>query len=62
MQRALEARSFLSVIVAMAIGTYLFCARPFPEEQIFLHVIALRAPHAFLSFKYVYYTLQFATP
>src|SRR5215469_4034020 len=62
MQRALESRSFLSVMLAMSTGTYLFCARPFPEEQIFLHVIALRAPHAFLSFKYLYYTLLFTTP
>ena len=34
----------------------------FPIEQIFLHVIALRAPQAFLSFKYLYYALLFTTP
>ena len=46
----------------MAAGTFLFYAHPFPDQQIFLHVIALRAPHAFLSFKYLYYVLLFTTP
>src|SRR5258708_38238607 len=62
MQRALESRAFISAILAMAIGAFLFYAHPFPEEQIFLRVIAMRAPQAFLSFKYLYYTLLFTTP
>ncbi len=62
MQRALESRLFISAILAMATGTFLFYAHPFPEEQIFLRVIAMRAPQAFLSFKYLYYTLLFTTP
>src|SRR5208337_393907 len=57
-----ESRAFISAILAMAIGTFLFYAHPFPDQQIFLRVIALRAPHAFLSFKYLYYTLLFTTP
>jgi type IV secretory system conjugative DNA transfer VirD4/TraG family protein len=62
MQRALESRAFISAFLAMAAGTFLFYTRPFPNEQIFLHLIALRAPDAFLSFKYLYYTLLFTTP
>jgi TraM recognition site of TraD and TraG len=62
MQRALESRLFISAILAMATGAYLFYAHPFPNEQIFLRVIALRAPQAFLSFKYLYYILLFTTP
>jgi hypothetical protein len=62
MQRALESRAFLSAILAMAAGAFLFYTQPFPEQQIFLHVIAMRAPEAFLSFKYIYYTLLFTTP
>ena len=62
MQRALESRAFIAAILAMAAGTFLVYAHPFPDEQIFLHVIALRAPHAFLSFKYLYYTFLFTTP
>ena len=62
MRRALESRAFLSSIAAMAAGTVLFYRCPFPGQQIFLQVIALRAPEAFLSFKYLYYALFFTTP
>jgi hypothetical protein len=62
MQRTLESRVFIWAIVAMAAGTFLFYAHPFPDQQIFLHIIALRAPRAFLSIKYLYYVLLFTTP
>ena len=62
MQRALESRAFISAILAMAAGAFLFYTYPFPDEQIFLRVIAVRAPHAFLSFKYLYDVLLFTTP
>ncbi len=62
MKRTLESRAFVSAILAMAIGTFLFYAHPFPDEQIFLRVIAVRAPQAFLSFKYLYCVLLFTTP
>ncbi len=51
MQRVLESRSFLSALLAMATGTFLFYTHPFPDEQIFLRVIATGAPQAFSSFK-----------
>jgi len=62
MQRTLESRAFISAILAMATGTLLFYTHPFPDEQIFLRVIAVRAPQAFLSFKYLYCALLFSTP
>src|SRR5260370_29943007 len=62
MQRALEWRSFSSAILAMATGMFLFYTHAFPDDQIFLRVIAIRAPQAFLSFKYLYYTVLFPTP
>ena len=62
MQRTLESRAFISAILAMAAGAFLFYTHPFPDGQIFLRVIAMRAPQAFLSFKYLYYTLLFTTP
>src|SRR5258706_6179670 len=62
MQRTLESRAFISAILAMATGTLLFYTHPFPDEQIFLRVIAVRAPQAFLSFKYLYCALLFTTP
>src|ERR1700723_2400195 len=62
MQRTLESRMFIAAVLAMAAGTFLFYAHPLPDQQIFLHLIALRAPPAFLSFKYLYYLLLFTTP
>src|SRR5258707_4908468 len=62
MQRTLESRAFISAIVAMTTGAFLFYEHPFPDQQIFMSVIALRAPQAFSSFKYLYYALLFSTP
>jgi hypothetical protein len=62
MQRALESRAFVSAILAMATGAFLFYTHPFPQEQIFLRVVAIRAPHAFRSFEYLYATMLFTTP
>ncbi|MGB6077392.1 MAG: hypothetical protein WBG29_17305, partial [Candidatus Acidiferrales bacterium] len=62
MQRTLESRVFISAMLAMAAGAFLFYTHPFPDEQIFLRVIASRAPYAFLSFKCLYYALLFTTP
>ena len=39
MQRTLESRGFISAILAMAIGMFLFYTHPFPDDQIFLRVI-----------------------
>ena len=63
MHRALESRAFIAAILAMTGGAFL-CSTPtpFPDQQIFLRVIAERAPQAFLSFKYIYYALLFTTP
>jgi hypothetical protein len=60
--RILASRHFIATVFAMLTGTVLFCARPFPADQVFLHVIALRAPKAFLSFRYVYNVCLFTTP
>jgi len=38
MKRTLESRAFISAILAMAIGTFLFYTHPFPDEQIFFSV------------------------
>ena len=49
-------------MLAMVTGMVLFYARPFPEGQVFLRVIAMRAPQAFLSFRYLYNVCLFTTP
>src|SRR5579859_1319275 len=61
-RRVLDSRSFVAALLAMATGTALFYRYPFPEQQVFLRVIALRAPHVLLSFKYLYWASLFSTP
>ncbi len=61
-RRILDSRSFVAGLLAMATGLVLFYRAPFPEQQVFLQVIAIRAPHALLSFKYLYCTCLFSTP
>ena len=61
-RRILYSRGFVATLLAMATGALLFYRFPFPEEQIFLHVISVRAPQAFLSFKYLYAVCIFTTP
>jgi hypothetical protein len=46
----------------MATGLVLFYRVPFPENQLFLRVIALRAPYALESFRYLYWMCLFSTP
>jgi hypothetical protein len=61
-RRVLASRHFVAALMAMATGMVLFYARPFPEHQLFLHLIAVRAPHAFESFRYLYNVCLFTTP
>src|SRR5580658_9543001 len=62
MRRVLAARNFVAAILAMATGMVLFYGRPFPEDQVFLRVVAMRAPHVFLSFHWLYNVVLFTTP
>jgi hypothetical protein len=61
-RRILHSRGFIAALLAMATGLVLFYRRPFPEEQVFLGVISSRAPHVFLTFKYLYTACLFSTP
>jgi len=61
-RRILYSRGFVAALLAMGTGAFLFYRYPFPEEQIFLRVISLRAPQAFLSFNYIYAVCLFTTP
>jgi len=61
-QRILRSRGFVSALLAMGTGAFLYYTHPFLADQIFLRVIAMRAPHAFLSFQYLYNTMLFTTP
>jgi hypothetical protein len=61
-RRILDSRSFVAGLLAMVTGMVLFYRLPFPEQQAFLRAIAMRAPYALLSFKYLYWVCLFSTP
>jgi len=60
--RLLASRYFVAAILAMATGTFLSLSRPFPAHQVFLQVIARRAPRAFTSFRCIYQVSLLTTP
>src|ERR1700675_4540713 len=62
LRRILASRHFVAAMMAMVTGDVLLYLWPFPEDQLFLRVIAIRAPHAFLSFRYIYNVCLFTTP
>jgi hypothetical protein len=61
-RRILYSRGFVAALLALVTGVFLFYRWPFPDQQIFLHVIAVRAPQAFLSFRCLYTACLFTTP
>lgn len=61
-QRILHARHFIASLLAAATGMALYFRAPFPESNLFLQVMALRAHHAFLFFKYSYTLFLYTTP
>jgi hypothetical protein len=61
-QRILHARHFFACLLAAATGMALYFRAPFPESNLFLQVMALRAHYAFLFFKYTYTLFLYTTP
>ena len=61
-QRVLHARHFLACILAAATGITLYFRAPFPDANLFLHVMATRSAAAFLFFKYSYTLFLYTTP
>ena len=61
-QRILHARHFLACILAAATGMALYFRAPFPDANLFVHVMANRAVSAYLFFKYSYIVLLYTTP
>jgi hypothetical protein len=61
-QRILHARNFFACILAAVTGMTLYFRAPFPDANLFLHVIALRSSSAFLFFKYSYTLFFYTTP
>jgi len=61
-RRILASRHFVAAALAMGTGMVLFYKEPFPEGQLFLNLVAMRAPHALQSFRWLYNMALFTTP
>jgi TraM recognition site of TraD and TraG len=61
-QRILHARHFFACLLAGATGMVLYFRVPFPESNLFLQVMALRARYAFLFLKYSFTLFLYTTP
>ncbi len=61
-QRILHARLFLACLLSATTGMALYFRTPFPEDYIFLRVMAIRSAPAFLFFKYSYTLFLYTKP
>jgi len=61
-QRILHSRHFLACLLSAATGMALYFRVPFPEDNIFLRVMAIRSLSAFLFLKYSYTLFLYTTP
>src|ERR1700686_4323240 len=62
MQKILNSKNFVACLLAAATGMTLYFRVPFPEENVFLQVMALRSPSIFFFVKYSYTLFLFSTP
>ncbi|MGH2507559.1 MAG: hypothetical protein ACRDHZ_09190 [Ktedonobacteraceae bacterium] len=62
MQKILNSKNFVACLLAAATGMTLYFRIPFPDENIFLQVMALRSPSIFFFVKYSYTLFLFSTP
>src|SRR5579864_5549895 len=62
MQKILNSKNFVACLLAAATGMTLYFRVPFPEENVFLQVMALRSPSIFYFVKYSYTVFLFSTP
>ena len=61
-QRVLASKSLVAYVLACVTGLTLYFRWPFPEDDLMLHLIALRAPNIYAFFKYSYTLFLFTTP
>jgi hypothetical protein len=61
-QRILNSKNFIAFLLASATGMTLYFLLPFPEGNLFLRVIAIRAPLVYDGAKYSYTVMLFTTP
>src|SRR5690349_15156749 len=61
-QRILNSKGLLAYLAAAATWLALYFKAPFPQENLFLHLIALRSPVVFQGLKCSYTLFLFTTP
>ena len=62
MSGLLQYRHSIAGVLALGAGLAISTLYPFPESNVFLRVIAIRAPEAYLSFKYLTLAMDYAAP
>src|SRR5215469_5039832 len=62
MNGILDYRHSVAGVLALGTGLTLSYLYPFPESNVFLRVIAIRAPEVYGSFKYLTLAMMYATP
>jgi hypothetical protein len=61
-QRALASKGLVAYVLACATGITLYFRWPFPENDLVLHLISIRAPLIYAGFQYTYTLFLFTTP
>jgi hypothetical protein len=61
-QRALASKGLVAYVLACATGITLYFRWPFPQNDLMLHLISIRAPLIYAGFKYTYTLFLFTTP
>ena len=61
-QRVLASKGTVAYLLACATGITLFFRWPFPESDLMLQLISIRAPLTYACFKYTYTLFLFTTP
>ncbi len=61
-QRILNSKNFIAFVLASATGMTLYFLLPFPEGNVFLRLIAVRAPLVYSGAKHSYIAMLFTTP
>jgi hypothetical protein len=60
-QRALASKGLVAYVLACATGITLYFRWPFPENDLMLRLISIRAPLIYVGFKYTYTLFLFTT-
>jgi hypothetical protein len=61
-QRVIDSKNLVAGLLAAVTGMALWFTTPFPADNVFLQLMAMKAPAVFLSVRYSYLVMLFTTP